>query len=83
MALPIGRVTHFYDKIGVAIVAIEKQTLKIGDKIKFSGHDQEFTQSVDSMQTEHQQIPEAKVGMVVGIQTERKVKENDRVFLVT
>ena len=81
MDVMVGKVTHFYDKIGVAIVAVDNQTLKIGDTVKFSGHDQEFTQKVDSMQLEHQQITEARPGMVVGIKTDKKVKESDQVFL--
>ena len=83
MDVLVGRVTHYYDKIGVAIVTVLHQTLKVGDMIKFSGHDQEFTQKIASMQVEHEKISDAREGMTVGIQVEKKVKENDQVFLVS
>ena len=83
MDVRIGYVTHFYDKIGVAIVTVEKQPLKVGDTIKISGHDQEFTQTVASMQSEHEQITQAQPGMSVGIKTDRPVRENDEVYLTS
>ena len=51
--------------------------------VKFSGHDQEFSQKIESMQIEHQQIPDAKPGMIVGIKTEKAVKEKDQVYLAS
>ena len=81
MDKPIGKVTHYYDKISVAIVKLDKG-LKVGDTLKFSGHDQEFEQVVDSMQEEHQNIDKAKKGMEVGVKVDQKVKENDNVYLV-
>lgn len=82
MDVLVGKVTHYYDKLGVAIVAVENQSLKIGDMVKFSGHDQEFSQKLESMQVEHQTINEAKPGMIIGVKTDQKVKEKDQVYLV-
>lgn len=76
----IGKVTHYYDKIGVAVVELS-QTVKAGDKIKFSGHDKEFSQTVSSMQVEHQQINEAKNGDIIGLKVEQMVKPGDIVYL--
>ena len=81
MDKPIGKVTHYYDKIGVAIIKLDK-ALKVGDTLKFSGHDQEFEQTIGSMQLEHQDIKKAKKGMEVGVKVDQKVKENDNVYLV-
>lgn len=83
MDIPVGRVMHYYDKIGVAIVSVENQAIKPGDTLKFSGHDQEFNQRVESIQMEHRKLTEAKPGMVVGIKTDKRVKEKDQVFLVS
>lgn len=79
--IKVGKVTHYYDKIGVAVVEIVKP-LKVGDTIKISGHDKEFTQEITSMQIEHEQIQEAKKGQVIGLKVDQPVKENDEVFLV-
>ena len=76
----IGVVTHYYDKIEVAVIKL-LAPLKVGDTVKFSGHDQEFTQEVTSLQVEHENIEKAKKGQEVGLKTDQKVKVNDRVFL--
>lgn len=75
-----GKVIHYYDKIGVAVVEILKP-LKTGDTVKISGHDQEFTQTVISMQIEHEKLETAKKGQEVGLKVDRPVKEGDEVFL--
>lgn len=76
---PIGKVTHFFDKIGVAVVKLNA-TLKVGEKIKFEGHGGSFEQVVDSMQIEHEQIKEAKKGQDIGMKVAQPVKPGDLVF---
>jgi len=76
----IGRVTHYYDKIGVAIVELDS-TLAVGDKIKFSRDGQDlFDQTVDSIQIEHEKRDTAVKGEVVGLKTKEEVKEGAEVF---
>lgn len=80
--LKIGKVTHYYDKIGVAIVELSG-SLSVGDKIKFSrGGEDLFTQGVDSIQIEHEQKDAAGKGEVVGLKVESEVKEGAEVFKV-
>lgn len=83
MDKPIGKVAHYYDKIGVAVIDVEDGSLKVGDTVKFSGHENEFTQKIESMQLEHEQVQEAKKGMSVGVKVDQKVKENDLVYNVS
>lgn len=77
----IGKVTHYYDKIGVAIIELAAP-LKVGDMVKFSGHDNEFTQEVSSIQIEHEKVDKAGKGSVVGVKVDQRVKENDIVYAV-
>lgn len=81
MNIQIGKITHYYDKIGVAIVEVKNQTLKVGDKIRISGHDHEFTQEVSSLQIEHQRVSEVGPGDSAGIKVEKPVKAGDDVYL--
>ncbi len=76
---PVGKITHFFNKISVAVVKLDAP-LKVGDKIRIEGHGQSFEQNVDSMQVEHEQIPEAKKGMEVGMKVSQPCKEGDIVF---
>lgn len=80
--LKLGTVTHYYDKINVAVVELEG-SLKTGDRIKFvRGGEDLFDQSVESMQVEHEEINEAKSGDIIGLKTENAVKEGAEVFKV-
>ena len=78
---PVGKVTHYYDKLGVAIVELVAG-LKIGDKIKFEGHGSDFEQTVGTMQVDHEEVKEAKKGDVVGLQATGKVREGAIVLKV-
>lgn len=77
----VGKITHYYDKIGVAVIEVSA-SIKVGDTIKISGHDKEFTQTISSMQIEHEQIDQAKKGQVIGLKIDQPVKENDEVYLI-
>lgn len=74
----VGKVTHYYDNIGVAIVELGA-TLKVGDRIKFEGHGADFEQEVTSLQIEHKQVEKASKGEVVGMKTDQKVREGTEV----
>jgi putative protease len=77
----VGTVSHFYDKIGVAVVELTA-ALKAGDKIKISSEDQEFEQDVQSMQVEHKQIDAAKKGQSIGLKVDEAVKKGAAVYKV-
>ncbi len=77
----VGRVTHYFNKIGVAIVELEDD-LKVGDTIRFKGSTTEFEQMVDSLQIEHEQVQEAKKGQAVGLKVKEHAREHDLVYKV-
>lgn len=78
----IGEVTHYYGKIGVVTVKL-LDTLKVGDVIKIIGGGNEFSQTVESMQIEHQNIQEAKAGDSIGLKVNQKVKEGYKVYKIS
>ncbi len=81
--LKIGKVTHYYDKIGVAVVELDAK-LANGEKIKFvRGGEDLFEQTVESIQVEHEKIDSAKKGDVVGLKVEQEVKEDAEVYKVS
>jgi putative protease len=76
----IGRVTHYYSKLGVAIVELSG-TISVGDRVKFSrGGEELFEQKVESIQIEHQKVDSAKKGDVIGLKSDKEVKEGTEVF---
>lgn len=82
MDVQIGKVTHYYDKIGVAVVEVTNHALKVGDMIKISGHDNEFNQKVDSLQVEHKQVDELGPGESGGLKIDQPAKPGDALYLV-
>lgn len=77
----IGKVTHFYDKIGVAIVDLAAP-LKLGDKVTFKrGGEEVGEQVVESMQIEKTAVDSAKKGDVVGLHVDEAVKEGVEVYI--
>jgi putative protease len=78
--LKVGKVTHFYDKIKVAVVELTG-VLSVGDKIKFArGGEDMFEQVVESMQVEHEKIDTAKKGDIVGLKVDGEVKEGAEIY---
>ncbi|MFC1722517.1 translation elongation factor-like protein [Nanoarchaeota archaeon] len=73
----VGVVKHYFDKIGVALILVDKE-LKVGDKIRFDGL-LPFVQVVESMQSHHKEISEAKSGDEIGMKTEKPVSDGMRV----
>lgn len=79
----MGVVTHYYDKIAVAVVKMASGDIKVGDQIKFKDKDgNELTQKVTSMQIEHASIDIAKKGDEFGLKVDKEVRPKSEVFKV-
>ena len=75
----IGEVTHFYDKICVAVVRFD-QGVAVGDEICFEGPKESFSQVLNSMQYEHQPIQKTTKRQEVGVKVKKPVKEGHKVY---
>jgi len=76
----IGKVVHYFDKIGVAVIKLS-DTLKKGDAIRIvGGESTDFEQEVESMEVDHQKIEKAKKGDDVGLKVKEKVREGYKVY---
>ena len=78
----IGVVTHYFGHINVAAIMLEDE-LNVGDTIHIKGHTSDFTQAVDSMQLEHENINAGKAGNEIAIGVNEHAREHDEVFKVT
>ncbi len=79
----IGKVTHYFSKIGVAAIELTAGSLSVGDTIRIKGHTSDFTQKVDSMQVDNQAVSTAVPGNSVGIKVKEHAREHDLVYKVT
>jgi U32 family peptidase len=80
MEKEIGKITHIFDKIDVAILELT-DALKIGDNIHIVGSNTDFEQIIDSIQVEHKNIDNAGKGDIVGIKLASKAKVGDKIYL--
>ncbi len=78
----IGKITHYFSQIEVGVIELI-DTLKVGDTIRIvGGEDTDFTQTVKSMEMEHEKVETAKKGQAIGLKVKEKVREGYKVYKV-
>lgn len=81
METEVGKVKDYFAKIGVAGIELT-DSLSVGDTIHIKGHTTDFSQKVESMQIEHDNVEEAKAGDSIGTKVDDRVRPNDTVYKV-
>jgi uncharacterized Zn finger protein len=80
----IGVITHYYGKPGVSVVKLNQgASLKKGDKIQIKGHSVDFTQTVSSIQVNHQDVESVDSADDFGLKVDQKVHEGDQLFAIS
>ncbi len=79
----IGFVSDYFAHVGVVAVEVTKGELSVGDTLHFKGHTTDFTETIKSMQIEHEKVDKAKVGDSIGIKVKERVRKHDKVYKVT
>jgi putative protease len=82
MEKEIGKVSHFFGRIGVAAIEITSDGLAVGETIHIKGATTDFTETIASMQIQNQNVQSAKPGDSVGIKVSQRVREGDIVYKV-
>lgn len=77
----IGKVTHYFDRIRVAVLALEDE-LYLEDWVLFEGPRTELEQQVLSMQIDHAPVDVGQPGEEVAIKLDDVVRVGDEVFLI-
>jgi len=77
----IGKISHFYPKISVAVVELE-DTLKVGDRISIERASGSFEQTVDSMEIEHEKVQKAEAGQSIGLSVSERTREGAKVYKI-
>ena len=78
----VGTVSHYYGKLKVAGLELFDE-LKVDDTIHVLGHTTDFTQTVASIQIEHEKVESAKAGDPAAVKVNERARIHDQVFLVT
>ncbi|MEM2926606.1 MAG: translation elongation factor-like protein [Candidatus Bathyarchaeia archaeon] len=75
----IGRITHFFSRISVAVVEL-RDRISVGDKIWIKGATTDFKQTVESMQIQHKNVETAGPGESIGLKVIDRVRNGDIVY---
>ncbi len=82
MEMEIGRVTHYYNHINVAVVKLTN-SLKLGDLIRIMGHSTDFMQAVSSIEVNHHAVDWVKPGDDIALKVIEPVHEHDVIYRIT
>jgi len=77
----IGKITHYFTKIGVAVVELSDD-VKIGDRIRIEGATTSIEQVVDSMEIDNKKVVTATKGQAIGLKVKGRVRPPDSVYKV-
>jgi hypothetical protein len=79
-SLPIGEVTHYYKKPGVAVIRADG-VIKNGDKIVVKGASTFFEMTIEGMRNEaEQEIEHAHSGELIAFHTPEMTRPGDKVY---
>ncbi len=78
--IQVGKVTHYFTKIGVAVIEVTDGSIKVGDEVHIKGHTSDFRQKITSMQIEHENVEVAEPGQSIGVKVEAPVRAHDAVY---
>jgi hypothetical protein len=81
MEKQIGQVTHYFGRIGVAVLELSGG-LKVGDVVHIQGHITDFTQEVESLEIEHQKVQSVGPGADVALKLAERARKGDAVYKV-
>ena len=78
----VGKITHYFTNIGVAVIEVTTGELKAGDMIHIKGATSDFEQKIGSLQIEHESVEKAKKEQSAGLKTDQQTREGDEVYKI-
>jgi translation initiation factor IF-2 len=79
----IGVVTHYFDRPQVAVVKLSEGEIRVGDTVRFHGSTTDVSETVESMEVDHQKVDRAAAGQEVAIKVPSRIRRNDKVFKIS
>lgn len=79
----IGKVTNYYNNIGVTEILLEAHNLKVGDEILITGETTgAYEDIVEEIRENLEPVPEVKKGALFSIKTKELIRRNDKVYKI-
>lgn len=77
----IGIISNYFEHVKAAAIKLTAP-LKVGDTIRITGGENEFEQTVESMQINRKEVESGKKGDEIGIIVEDRVRKGYKVFKI-
>ena len=81
METEIGKVTHYYSHLDVAVLQLTDR-LKVGETIHILGHTTDFIQKVVSMEVDYHRVVVVEPGDNVALKVIEPVRVHDAIYRV-
>jgi putative protease len=79
----VGKVTNYFQKIGVAEILLEAQYIEVGDEILITGETTgAYEDFIDEMRVELKPVERVEKGTYFSIKTKEMVRRNDKLFKI-
>ena len=75
----IGRITHYFPKISVAVVELSGD-IAVGGRIRVEGATTSFEEVIESMEIENKKVETATAGQSIGLKVKERVRLHDNVY---
>lgn len=75
----VGTIEHYYNKIKVAVVRVEKP-IRVGDWVRIRGAHDDVRARVRSIEVDHRPVDRAEPGQKVGIKLPRRAHARSAVL---
>ncbi|MBS3088888.1 hypothetical protein J4402_03870 [Candidatus Pacearchaeota archaeon] len=77
----IGIISNYFEHVKAAAIKLTAP-LKVGDTIRITGGENEFEQTVESMQINREEVESGKKGDEIGIIVDERVRKGYKVFKI-
>jgi len=81
--IQVGKISHYFDKIQVGVLAVTEGEVKVGDTIRVGEEGIGFEQTVDSLQIDHLAVNSISVGQEAGLKLAQASHEGTIVYKVS
>lgn len=78
----VGIVIHYFSHLSVAIIRMERGSLREGDTVHIKGHTSDFRQRVESMEIDHVHMMRVGAKQEFGMRVVEHAREHDVVYKV-
>jgi U32 family peptidase len=75
----VGKVSHFFDKILVAVIEASDDSFKVGDTLRF-GEEGALEEKVESLQVDHKSVDSIEKGKEGAMKVSAEIKSGVEVY---